>query len=204
MTLNQLERALCLWKDGDLSIDLVKRASSTRSRAITFIPKIGPKGVQTTYHTNFSELRWAKSTKKFFKTIEARVKLTGEKKLDVLHILHCAKVYVKPKKSGRSKPTAVTVVGEDEPDSEDSILGDTPKPIRTSHSSPPALSSVQPIQRLPMHAPVPHGIRLLSSYLYLSHSHLNSRPSKPTFRCFSISTIFCCYLACLVCYLLNS
>ncbi|EKM74192.1 hypothetical protein AGABI1DRAFT_95807, partial [Agaricus bisporus var. burnettii JB137-S8] len=158
-----LERAFCLWKDGDLSIGLVKRASLTKSRAITFMPKIGPKGVQTTYHTNFSELRWAKSTKKFYKTIEMRSRLAEEKKLDVSHILSHARIYVKPSKRGKSKSAVVTGGGEGDLDSDDSILGDTPKPIRTHHGSPSL--SVQPIQKLSLHAPAPHGYQASRSSL---------------------------------------
>lgn len=163
----------CLWRDGDLSVDLIKWASSTRIQAITFMPKVGPKGVQTTYHTNFSELRWAKSTKKFFKTIKARVKLTEEKKLDVSCILSCANIYVKPKKKGQNKLATTNTGDEDELDSDDSILGDTPKPICIHNSSMPLSStpSACPIQVLSTPALLAHGICFHSLYLHLSHNH---------------------------------
>ncbi|EKM74323.1 hypothetical protein AGABI1DRAFT_133394 [Agaricus bisporus var. burnettii JB137-S8] len=92
-----------------------------------------------------------------------RSRLVEEKKLDVSHILSHARIYVKPSKRGKSKSAVVTGGGEGDLDSDDSILGDTPKPIRTHHGSPSL--SVQPIQKLSLHAPAPHGYQASRSSL---------------------------------------
>lgn len=91
-----------------------------RSYTIKYTCKVSPKGIETTSHTSFPESRWAKRMKKYYKMIKARVVLEYEERLDMEHILHIVKPYVKVTKKRNKSKAAVS-----ESDSGDSsILGD--------------------------------------------------------------------------------
>ncbi|KAF7761973.1 hypothetical protein Agabi119p4_9965 [Agaricus bisporus var. burnettii] len=69
-----VERAVVLWSNRDLTVEIMKRAAKTKSHSIDFPKKMNAKGVETQSHALFAEPKWGPRTQYYYRNIMAKVR----------------------------------------------------------------------------------------------------------------------------------
>ncbi|KAF7761949.1 hypothetical protein Agabi119p4_9941 [Agaricus bisporus var. burnettii] len=69
-----VERAVVLWSNRDLTVEIMKRAARSKSHSIEFPKKMNARGVETHSHALFAEPKWGPRTQYYYRNIKARVK----------------------------------------------------------------------------------------------------------------------------------